>query len=536
MTAQSSQGVSVIRAFIKLDYPADAAFTGIMSKVAEVRGQLPRDSEQPVIKKESGSQISLMYISFNSTEMSPEQITDYITRVVQPKLQTVFGVAKAEILGGSTFAMRIWLNPERMAALNVSPTDVANALRNNNFQSTAGKTKGEYVSFTVTATTGLHNAEEFKNLTVKSDKGTLIRLRDVANVELGSEDYDSLVTFNGKKAIFVGVDAVPSANPLTVIGDIRKLLPDLEKNFPSSLKATVVYDATRYISASISEVMHTIIEATIIVILVIFLFLGSFRSVIIPVVTIPLSLVGVCSFMLMLGYSINLLTLLAMVLAIGMVVDDAIVVVENVHRHIEEGLSPFEAALKGAREIALPVISMTLTLAAVYAPIGFMSGVTGALFKEFAFTLAGAVVVSGIIALTLSPMMCSRVLTAEQNENKFVRSLDRMFDKCKNYYQEKLHNSLNYRSVTIVFAAVVLISCYFLYINTQQELAPDEDQSVLFVSSTAPQYANIDYVTKFTEQFNQIFKSFPETENYFVVNGMGEVNNVNCWCYAKALG
>jgi multidrug efflux pump len=345
-------------------------------------------------------------------------------------------------------------------------------------------------------------------------------------VELGSEDYDSMVSFNGKKAIFIGVDAVPSANPLTVINDVRNILPAIEKTFPASLKATVVYDATRYIQASISEVIHTIAEATVIVILVIFLFLGSLRSVTIPVVTIPLSLVGVCAFMLMLGYSINLLTLLAMVLAIGMVVDDAIVVVENVHRHIEEGLSPFNAALQGAREIALPVISMTLTLAAVYAPIGFMGGITGALFKEFAFTLAGAVVVSGIIALTLSPMMCSRILVAEQKENKFVLYLDGIFEKTKNYYQQKLHNSLNYRPVTIVFAITVLLSCYFLYTHTQQELAPTEDQSVLFVSATAPQYANLDYVTKFTAEFDKIFKSFPETENYFVVNGMGEVNNV----------
>ncbi len=415
--------------------------------------------------------------------------------------------------------MRIWLNPQRMAALHITNTDVSNALQQNNYQSAPGKTKGEYVAYNISAKTDIHDAATFENLVVKNNQGTLIHLRDIAEIDLGSQNYDSSVTFNGQKAIFIGINATPEANPLTVIADVRKLLPRLEKDFPPSLQARIVYDSTKYISASLHEVIKTIVEATLIVIVVIFLFLGALRSVIIPIVTIPLSLVGVCTFMLMLGYSLNLLTLLAMVLAIGLVVDDAIVVVENIHRHIEEGLSRMEAAIKGAREIALPVIAMTITLAAVYAPIGFMTGITGALFKEFAFTLASAVIISGVIALILSPMMCSRVLSAEISNHGFAHYLDQTFDRLRLNYQNKLHRALNYRPVTVLFACVVLGSCYFLFSSTAQELAPEEDQSVLFAQATAPQYANLDYTETFTREFDKIFSSIPEAEGYFVVNG-----------------
>ncbi|HVV69424.1 MAG TPA: multidrug efflux RND transporter permease subunit [Gammaproteobacteria bacterium] len=519
MTATSNQGVSTIQVYIKLNYDPNAAFTDIMSKVSEVQGQLPTESKQPTITKATGSTIALMYISYFSKEMSPQQITEFISRVVRPKLQTVSGVSSIDILGGNTFAMRIWLNPQRMAALQISPDDIATALKQNNFQSAAGKTKGEYVAFNINAITDIHDVDTFKDMVVKNNGSTLIRIRDVAEVELGSESYDSLVTFNGQKAIFIGINATPDANPLTVIKDVRKLLPDLRKISPPALQSEVVYDSTRYISASIHDVIKTIIEATIIVIVVIFLFLGSLRSVAIPVVTIPLSLVGVCTLMLGLGYSLNLLTLLAMVLAIGLVVDDAIVVVENIHRHIEEGLTPFAAALQGAREIAGPVIAMTITLAAVYAPIGFMSGLTGALFKEFAFTLASAVIISGIIALTLSPMMCSKVLRSELAETRFARFLDQKFDRLKLFYQRRLNSTLNFRPVVVVFAIIVLTSCYFLYRNTKQELAPTEDQSVLFAQATAPQYANLDYLSTYTNEFNKIYASFPETAGYFVING-----------------
>lgn len=526
LTATSSEGASIIKANIELNFDPDKAFTSIMSKVAEARNQLPKNAEQPTIQKDTGSQISLMYISFSSDQMSPEQITDYISRVIQPKLETVSGVAQAQILGDKTFAMRIWLDPKRMASLNITPNDVAKTLQSKNFIAAVGKTKSEYLAYNLSASTDLRTPQQFKDMVIKDDQGSLVRLGDVADVQLGSAVYDASVTFNGQQAIFMGISAAPKANPLSVISDVRTVIPNLEKTYPPGLKSKIVYDATDYIRASIHEVIRTIIEATLIVIVVIFLFLGSFRTVLIPIVTIPLSLVGVATFMLALGYSLNLLTLLAIVLAIGLVVDDAIVVVENIYRHIEEGLSPTQAALQGAREIAMPIVAMTITLAAVYAPIGFMGGVTGALFKEFAFTLASAVIISGVVALTLSPMMCSKLLSSSITQSKFVHRIDVFFDKLKNRYQFMLHNTLSYRPVTLIFAVTILISCFFLYMLTAKELAPDEDQSVLFISATGPESANIDYMEKFSQQFNAIFQTVPEVQDNFIVNGMGGVNNV----------
>ncbi len=525
MTSISDDNVSTITCYIKLNYDSNAAFTDIMSKVSAVRGELPSNAKDPVLTKDTGQTTDLMYISFSSDKMTPEQITDYIVRAVQPKLQTVSGVSRASILGGKTFAMRIWLNTPRMAALGVTPTDIAQALQNNNFQSAAGKTQGEYVATPIDAATGLENVQGFKNIIIKATNNKIVRLQDVAKVELGSQSYDSSVYFNGKPSIFIGVSSTPLANPLTVISDVRKLLPEIIKSYPPNLSSKVVYDATIYIKASIKEVMVTIVEASVIVILVIFLFLGSLRTVIIPIVTIPLSLIGVLGLMLVLGYSINVLTLLALVLAIGMVVDDAIVVVENVYRHIEEGIAPFQAALVGAREIAVPIISMTITLAAVYAPIGLMGGLTGALFKEFAFTLASSVVLSGIIALTLSPMMCAKLLTIDIGKSPLVHYIDTKFDKLKNYYQSRLHSVLNFRPVTLVFAGIVLLSCVFLYSTSQKELAPEEDQGALFVSVTAPQYANLNYLEKFTNPMNQIYSGIPATSDFFTINGAGTVTS-----------
>ncbi len=526
MTSSSVQGLSTITLNIKLNFDPQIAFTDVMSKVQQTINQLPKEAQQPVILKKSDSSTALMYISLDSKEMTPQQITDYATRVVQPQLQTVDGVAKAEILGGATYSMRIFLDPIKMAALNVTPADVSAVLASNNFLTAAGSTKSEYVAINMTAKTDLNNAEAFKKLIVKSDKGSIVRLRDIAKVELGSQSYDSSVTFNGKKAVFISITPTPTANPLTVISDTRKIMPSIVKEFPPSLTGTIVYDATDFIRASIAEVEHTIIEAALIVIVVIFLFLGSVRSVLIPIVTIPLSLVGVCTLMLALGYSINLLTLLAFVLAIGLVVDDAIVVVENVHRHIEEGKSPFDAALIGAREIATPVISMTITLAAVYAPIGFMGGLTGALFKEFAFTLASAVIISGIIALTLSPMMCSKVLTKDSTSGKFVHFLDNQFNKLRAVYQRILHGLLETRIIMLPFAAVVILMLPYLYLHTAAETAPDEDQGFFFVMAVAPQFATLNYVETFTKPFDAIYKSFPETANYFTVNASQPVSGM----------
>lgn len=518
MTSSSIQGLSTITLTIKLNFDPQIAFTDVMSKVQQTINQLPKEAQQPVILKQSDSSTALMYISLDSTEMTPQQITDYATRVVQPQLQTVDGVAKAEILGGATYSMRIFLNPIKMAALNVTPADVSTVLANNNFLTAAGNTKSEYVAINMTAKTDLNDATEFSNLIVRSKKGSIVRLRDIARVELGSQNYDSSVTFNGKKAVFISITPTPTANPLTVISEARKLLPSIVKEFPPSLTGTIVYDATAFIRASINEVMHTIVEAGIIVILVIFLFLGSLRSVLIPIVTIPLSLIGVFTFMLVLGYSINLLTLLAFVLAIGLVVDDAIVVVENVHRHIEEGNSPFDAAIIGAREIATPVMAMTITLAAVYAPIGFMGGLTGALFKEFAFTLASAVIISGVIALTLSPMMCSKLLSKDISSGKFVHYLDEKFNKLRVVYQNTLHSLLDTRAIMLPFAVVIILMLPFLYMHTAAETAPDEDQGFFFVMASAPPIATLNYIEAFTKPFDKIYQSFPEAENYFTVN------------------
>ncbi|KTC88460.1 efflux RND transporter permease subunit [Legionella cincinnatiensis] len=518
MTSSSTQGLSTITLNIKLNFDPQIAFTDVMSKVQQTINQLPKESQQPVILKTSDASTALMYISLDSTQMTPQQITDYATRVVQPQLQTVDGVAKADILGGSTYSMRIFLDPKKMAALGVAPSDVSAVLAKNNFLTAAGNTKGEYVALSITAKTDLNSATQFSNLIVKSDKGSIVRLRDIGTIELGSQSYDSSVTFNGKKAVFISITPTPTANPLTVISAVRKMLPSVIKEFPPSLTGTIVYDATAFIRASLDEVTHTIIEAALIVIVVIFLFLGSIRSVFIPIVTIPLSLVGVCTLMLILGYSINLLTLLAFVLAIGLVVDDAIVVVENVHRHIEEGKTPFDAAMIGAREIATPVIAMTITLAAVYAPIGFMGGLTGALFKEFAFTLASAVIISGIIALTLSPMMCSKVLSKDITSGKFVHFLDNFFNKLKSKYQKALHSLLDTRVIMLYFAAVVILMLPYLYTHTAAETAPDEDQGFFFVMAMIPQYATLNYIEAFTKPFDEIYKSFPEAENYFTVN------------------
>lgn len=524
ITAQSNEGISTIKAYIRLNVDPSVAMTDIMAKVAQTRNDLPRESNQPVIQKETGSSMALMYLGFNSKDMTNQQITDYLSRVIRPKLQTVSGVADAQILGGHTYAMRVWLNTERMAALNITTAEVVTALQAQNYQSAAGQIKGKYVLFNINALTNMNDVHQFDNIIVKTNGSTLVRLKDIAQMELGAQDYDSSVIFNGQNAVFIGIQGTPTANPLTTISDVKKLLPDLARDYPSSFNGKVVYDSTEYIRSSIHEVIHSITEASIIVILVVFLFLGSVRTVTIPIVTIPLSLIGVCSLMYAMSYSLNLLTLLAMVLAIGLVVDDAIVVVENIYRHVEEGLKPFDAAIKGAREIASPIISMTTTLAAVYAPIGFMSGLTGALFKEFAFTLAFSVIISGIIALTLSPMMCSKILSHEIADNHFVQRIDHIFDTFKHYYEERLQLVLNHRPVTLVFAIIVIISCALLAITTTKELAPEEDQSVLFLSLTAPQYANINYTTKFTNQLNAIFRSFPEDQDYFIVNGEGGVN------------
>lgn len=519
ITSQSTSNVSVITAYIKLNFDPNAAFTSVSSQASQARAQLPKEAQPSIVQKTTGSQVALMYMGFNSTKMTTPQIADYISRVIQPQIQTVSGVSQVQILGSTLFAMRIWLNPQKMAALDITPADVSTALQNNNFISAAGNTKGALVAYAINPETNLHSVKEFENIIIKNQGASLVHLNDIATIQMGAQNYDTHISFNGKSAVFIAITATPTANPLTVITEIKKSLPSMEKQFPPSLKASIVYDVTNYIRASMYEVIATLFEATLIVIIVIFIFLGSFRAVIIPVVTIPLSLIGVSMIMLALGFSLNLLTLLAMVLAIGLVVDDAIVVVENIHRHIEAGMKPSNAALLGAREISLPVISMTITLAAVYAPIGFMGGLTGSLFKEFAFTLASSVIISGIIALTLSPMMCSKLLKKEAS-SQLSTFVDVKFEALRHYYQQKVHNVLNHRDSVLLISSVILLSIYFLYIYTPRELAPVEDQSAIFVSAISPDYANIDYDIKFSQPLNALLRHFPETQDYFLINGM----------------
>jgi multidrug efflux pump len=519
LTSSSVQGTSTITAYILLNYDPDQALTEVMAKVQQVKYLLPTGSEDPMIVKATGQTTAVMYIGFSSNEISSAAISDYLTRVVQPLLDTVDGVASADILGGQTFAMRLWLDPVRMAAHGISATDVAAAIQANNYQSAPGQAKGYFTVTNVSANTGLTDIAQFKNMVVKSRSGALVRMGDIATVDLAAQSWTSSVEMNGQHAVFIGIQATPSGNPLTLVKGVRALMPEIERNLPPSVRMQVAYDSTKFIQASIDEVESSLGLAVAIVVAVIFLFLGSLRSVVIPIVTIPLSLVGAGMIMAGLGFSLNLLTLLAMVLAIGLVVDDAIVVVENVYRHIEQGRTPAQAALIGAREIANPVISMTLTLAAVYAPIGFLGGVTGALFREFAFTLAGAVIISGVVAVTLSPMMCSLLLSREMLHGRFVRVIDRVFSRLAGWYGRRLERSLDYRPVTALFAAAVLASIVFMYLNTKSELAPEEDQGVLFALTKAPQYSNLDYSEAYGHKLDQAFTSFPETYLRFILNG-----------------
>ncbi|MDD1521699.1 MULTISPECIES: efflux RND transporter permease subunit [Bradyrhizobium] len=519
ISSSSVLGTSTIKVYIKLNFDPNEALTEVLSKVNSVKYLIPKESSDPVVTKSTGQKTAVMYIAFSSEELAASAISDYLSRVVQPVISTVDGVAAADILGGQNFAMRLWLDSAKMAGYGVSPAEVSAAIAANNFQAAAGQTKGYFTIFDVTANTDLRSVEDFKRMIVKANDGGFVRVEDIAVVELAAQTADVSVAMNGEHAVFVGVQASPQGNPLNIARGVRGLFPEIERNLPPSLRMKVAYDSTKFIQSSIDEVEKTLIEAVVVVVVVIFLFLASLRSVIIPVVTIPLSLVGVCSMMLVLGFSFNLLTLLAMVLAIGLVVDDAIVVVENIHRHLEEGATPRRAATAGAREIVGPIVSMTITLAAVYAPIGFLGGLTGALFREFAFTLAGAVIVSGVIALTLSPMMCSLLLKRDEG-GRFARFVNRGFAAMTQWYGRKLDRSLDYRPVTGLFALTMLGLVGFLYMHTSKELAPEEDQGIVFALTKAPKYANIDYLDYYGTRLENAFQKFPETDLSFVLNGV----------------
>src|SRR6266536_3432154 len=480
MESTSAQGLSTISVHLKLNYDTNAALTQIQAKVAQVRNDLPPEAEAPVIELETAdTQFAALYLGFSSADLDQNQITDYLTRVVQPKLSAVSGVQRADILGNRTFAMRIWLKPEQMAARGVSASAVHDALARNNYLSALGSTKGSMVSVNLVANTDLRTAEEFRQLVVKQENGVVVRLGEIADVVPGAENYEQDVRFNGETATFMGIRVLPTANSLEVIRNVRAALPGIKAQLPAGMKLGVPYDATAYIQDAINEVLHTLTETLLIVVVVIFLFLGSFRSVLIPVVAIPISLIGAVFLMLTAGFTINLLTLLAIVLSVGLVVDDAIVMVENVERHLHLGKPPLRAALDAARELVAPIVAMTITLAAVYTPVAIQGGLTGALFREFAFTLAGAVIVSGFVALTLSPMIGSRRLREGDTERGFAGWINRRFDSVRNAYTRTLSGTLRYRPVVLTLWVIVLLLMIPFYIFSQRELAPDEDAGVV---------------------------------------------------------
>ena len=519
LTSSSKQGTSTVSAYIRLNQDPNKAMTDVMAKVQQVKYLIPAESNDPIILKTTGQGFAVMYLGFSSDTLNSAAIYDHLSRVVQPLLTTVDGVAEAQIFGGQQFAMRLWLDPVKMAAFDVTAAEVAAAIRANNYQAAPGQAKGLFTVTNVSADTGLTSIDEFRQMVVRAKDGALVRLSDLGTVDLDAQRFDQSVMMSGDNAIFIGVQSTPLGNPLNIVEGVTKLLPDIQRSLPPTVNVRVAYDSSKFISSSIDEVIKTLAEAIVIVIVVIFLFLGTIRSVLIPVVTIPLSLIGAGIIMLAMGFSINLLTLLAMVLAIGLVVDDAIVVVENIYRHIEEGKSPIQASIIGAREIVGPIIAMTITLAAVYAPIGFLGGITGVLFKEFAFTLAGAVIISGIVALTLSPMMCSMLLNHEMSQGWFPKKVDAFFSRVTNWYGRNLSRTLDYRPVVGMFALAILALLVFLYTHTQAELAPQEDQGAFFAIGKAPQYANLDYTETFSKQLNDVYMRQPETDLTFVISG-----------------
>ncbi|AYD63430.1 MexW/MexI family multidrug efflux RND transporter permease subunit [Achromobacter sp. B7] len=525
LSSSSTQGRSVITVRMKLNADSNKAMTEVMAKVNEVKYRLPQDVYDPVLVKSAGEATAVAYVGFASSTLSLAALTDYLSRVVQPQLSSIDGVASVELYGGQKLAMRVWLDPDRMAARGISAGELAQALRDNNVQAAPGQAKGLYVVSNIQVNTDLVNVAQFRDLVVKRDGDAIVRLGDVATVELGAASTDSSGLMDGEPAVYFGLNATPVGNPLVIVKRLQELLPNIKQNLPPGTSVQVPFELARFISASIDGVMQTLLEAIAIVVVVIFLCLGSLRAVLIPVVTIPLSMLGGAAIMALFGFSVNLLTLLAMVLAIGLVVDDAIVVVENVHRHIEEGKSPVRAALIGAREVAGPVIAMTITLAAVYAPIGLMGGLTGSLFKEFAFTLAGAVVVSGVIALTLSPVMSSFLLHRDVSEGKMARNAERMFGRLGKAYGRVLDVSLRHRWVTGLIAVAVLVSLPFLYNAAQRELAPVEDQSTVLTAIKSPQHANIDYVEKFGKKWDDVMKTVPEQKGRWLINGSDGVSN-----------
>ncbi|WP_028033262.1 efflux RND transporter permease subunit [Chelativorans sp. J32] len=532
VSSQSRPSASVVTVQMQLGSDPDAALTEVMSKVQQVRGQLPSEAEDPTIVKGTGMQFAIMYIALQNPNMTPEQLTEYIERVIRPRVSTIQGVAEVQIMGAQNYAMRVWIDPVRLAARGVTAGEVVTAINASNFLSAPGKTKNEYVAYPITTETTLQTPDAFAALPLKSEGDEVVRLRDVADVELAAESTETIVNFNGRPGTFIGIFPTPSANPLDTADAVIAEMPAIQATLPEGMTMEVVYDATDSISASIEEVFKTIAEAVAIVVVVILLFLGSFRSVLMPIVTIPLSLIGVCFLLFVVGFSINLLSLLAMVLAIGLVVDDAIVVVENIHRHMEEGMGPFQAAFTGMKEISGPVVAMTITLAAVFAPLAFTGGLTGSLFREFAFTLAGAVIISGIVALTITPMMSARILKSGSH-SRFQSFVDRTFTRLENRYERLVSGSLKYRPVTLMIVIALVSLTGFLFFKTSSELAPEEDVGALFSLVNAPRYATSEYTKLYTDQMRDLTEDIPELRVDFSVVGFGGQTNsgIALWAF-----
>jgi multidrug efflux pump len=532
VTTQSRPSASVVTVNMQLGSDPDNALTEVMSKVQQVRSQLPSDAEDPSIVKGTGMTFATMYLAVQNPNMSPEQVTEYIERVIVPRMSTIPGVAEAQVLGGQTYAMRVWIDPVRLAGQGLTASEVMAAINSSNFLSAPGRTRGELVAHPIAMESTLQTPETFGALPISGSGDEVVRLRDVAEIELAAESTDMVVTFNGEPGTFIGVFPTPGANPLEMASEVLAELPAIQASLPEGMTLTMMYDSTEQIEASINEVLRTILEATLIVSVIILLFLGSIRSVLMPLVAIPLSLVGVLFILFLFGYSINLLTLLAMVLAIGLVVDDAIIVVENVQRHIDEGLAPMRAAFVSMRELTTPIIAMMLTLIAVFTPLFFTGGLTGALFREFAVTLAGAVFISGIVALTISPMMAGRVLRSG-GMNRFQAFLDRHFTRFEDWYERRVTNSFNYRPVTILMVVVLVGVTGFLFTKTSSELAPEEDSGALFAIVNAPPYATTDYTSTYVDQMRDLTQDLPELRANFSVVGFGGQTNsgIALWAF-----
>ncbi|MBB4200658.1 multidrug efflux protein [Rhodoblastus sphagnicola] len=525
LTSTSTMGQSQVKAKLVLNANADRAMTEVLSKVQQVKYRLPQGAYDPVVAKITDGASAVQYVAFISDTLPIPEITDFVTRIGQPLVTSVKGVASADLAGAQALAMRVWLDPAKLAARNLTAGDVSAALRANNVQAAPGQLENARTVTNITAATDVTTVGEFRNMVIKTGADGIVRLSDIASVELGGQNRKTLGWASGRRAVYLKIAPTPDGNPLEIVAAVKALIPDMQRVAPPGLKVENQFDVAHFVDASIDEVRRTLIEAVAIVVVVIFLFLGSGRAVIIPVVTIPLSLVGAAALMLAFGFSLNLLTLLAMVLAIGLVVDDAIVVVENIHRHIEQGRAPIEAALVGAREIIGPVIAMTITLAAVYAPIGLMGGLTGSLFREFAFTLAGSVVVSGLVALTLSPMMCARLLRGKSVEGGFATAVERRFAAMAAGYGRVLDMTLSMRPVVLLAAIAMLAAIVALFLGAKRELAPQEDQGYVFTAVRAPQYANLDYTAAAAARVQRIFQSFPDYSANFFVVGTDGLNN-----------